>query len=127
MVNKIKKEKLVEIARSFSRKLNTGDYTTCDFFCSAKQEVPEEEARETSKQLFSFCKEEVEKDVLEYQTRALKGILTDTEKHVDMEKVKEVEKLEANHLEANKVDEVRAEIIEADIAENLPVINSIDL
>ena len=59
-MNKVKKEiKLVEIARSFSVKCNLGNYESCDFFCSQKMEVPENEAERTSAMLFEFCKEEV--------------------------------------------------------------------
>ena len=59
-------EKLVEIARSFAYKLNCGNYESRDFFCSQKVEVPENEAEETSKKLFHFCKLMVERDVKEY-------------------------------------------------------------
>ena len=61
-----KKEELIEIARSYSQKLNTGNYTTSDFFCSAKEEVPKSQAVKTSKRLFQFCKSEVEKSIAEY-------------------------------------------------------------
>ena len=57
---------LVEIARSFAYKLNCGNYESRDFFCSQKAEVPLEEAEETSKQLYHFCKTEVMKNVGEY-------------------------------------------------------------
>lgn len=63
-----KKEKKVEVVRSFSFKLNCGNYQTADFFCSQKAEVPEEEAEETSKQLHQFCKAEVMKSVNKYIT-----------------------------------------------------------
>jgi len=58
--------KLTEIARSFAYKLNIGNYQSADFFCSQKMEVPVEEAEETSKQLFHFCKSMVMKDVNNY-------------------------------------------------------------
>ena len=58
--------KLIEIARSFSYKLNLGNYQTANFFCSQKAEVPLEEAVKTSEELFKFCKEEVMKSVDEY-------------------------------------------------------------
>jgi len=60
------KQKMVEIARSFSYKLNLGNYQTCDFFCSQKAEVSEEKAIETSETLYNFCKSEVIKSVNEY-------------------------------------------------------------
>lgn len=61
-----KPEKLVEIARSFSFKLNAGNFESRDFFCSQKMEVPESEAEATSKKLFHFCRLMVERDVKEY-------------------------------------------------------------
>jgi tryptophanyl-tRNA synthetase len=57
---------LVEIARSFSYKLNLGNYQTADFFCSQKAEVPESKAEETSEALYEFCKREVMKSVNSY-------------------------------------------------------------
>ena len=33
----------IEVARSFSYKLNLGDYENADFFCSAKTEVDEKD------------------------------------------------------------------------------------
>jgi hypothetical protein len=62
-----KEQKLVEVARSFSYKLNLGNYQTADFFCSQKAEVLENEAEEKSKELFNFCKQEVGKSVEEYK------------------------------------------------------------
>ena len=53
----------IEIARSFSMKLNTGNYTSADFFCSAKKEVNQEEAEKTSETLYFFCRSEVVKSI----------------------------------------------------------------
>jgi hypothetical protein len=64
---KRKKPALVEIARSFSFKLNCGNYESRDFFCSEKAEVPEDEAEIKSEQLYQFCKGQVLKSVEEYQ------------------------------------------------------------
>ena len=67
MENKTDKDiKLIEIARSFSRKLNLGNYETVDFFCSQKIEVPESEAKEASSELYEFCKQEVEDSLFIY-------------------------------------------------------------
>jgi len=55
--------KLIEIARSFSFKLNLPNYQNADFFCSQKAEVEEKEAEKTSEKLHSFCKREVIKSV----------------------------------------------------------------
>lgn len=56
----------MEIVRSYSQKLNLGNYTTCDFFCSAKAEVDEKEVAAKSKELNEFCLNEVEKSIKEY-------------------------------------------------------------
>lgn len=66
-----KKIKLIEVCRSFGRKINLGGYETADFFESRKEEVPESEAEETSKRLIGFCKTTVEKEVDEYITSRL--------------------------------------------------------
>ena len=63
---KIMTQKLVEIARSFSYKHNLGNYQSCDFFCSEKAEVPEDEAEKKSEELYQFCKKEVIKSLNEY-------------------------------------------------------------
>lgn len=60
-------EKLTEIARSFTYKLNVGNYETRDFFCSQKLEIPLEKAEKASEELFEFCKAEVMKNVAEWQ------------------------------------------------------------
>lgn len=49
----------VEIARSFSYKLNAGNYESRDFFCSEKAECSIEDAAEVSAALFSFCRSQV--------------------------------------------------------------------
>lgn len=56
----------VEIARSFSYKLNTGNYESRDFFCSQKAECTIEDATEVSAALYQFCRSEVLKSVKEY-------------------------------------------------------------
>ena len=66
--------KLTEITRSFSYKLNLGNYQTADFFCSQKSEVPEDQAEEKSEALYQFCKEEVMKSVDEYRGEQLTKI-----------------------------------------------------
>jgi hypothetical protein len=57
----------VEIARSFSYKLNIpGAYESRDFFCSEKAECAIEDAPEVSAALFGFCRAEVLRSVGEY-------------------------------------------------------------
>lgn len=69
----------VEIARSFSFKLNVGNYETRDFFCSEKAEVDEEDAEKTSEKLYEFCKNEVMKSVNQFR-------LADAKKRADISK-----------------------------------------
>ena len=57
-------EKLIEVARSYSVKINTGNFENTDLFCSAKQEVPLKDADKTSQDLMEFCKSQVEADKL---------------------------------------------------------------
>ena len=56
---------MVEVTRSFSYKMNMGNYETRDFFCSQKKECPEPEAEATAKQLMDFCKKMVLRDIQE--------------------------------------------------------------
>ncbi len=61
-----KLQKRIEIARSFAFKLNAGNYQSADFFCSAKQEVPEDQANVLSEKLYRFCRSEVLKSIAEF-------------------------------------------------------------
>lgn len=99
---------LIEIARSYSRKYNLGNYESQDFFCSAKEEVPADEIKATSKRLFQFCKEEVEK--------SLDAIIdAKLDKAVDMgdnwKKSVGLETTTARHEREAKEDEIRIELI----------------
>ena len=58
---------LVEVARSFSFKLNVGNYESRDFFCSQKAECRAEDAEAKSDALHQFCKEQVLKAVAAYR------------------------------------------------------------
>jgi len=60
------RKKFVEVARSFSFKLNVGNFESRDFFCSQKAEVKEEQAEEISEKLYQFCKNGVMKSVNAY-------------------------------------------------------------
>ncbi len=66
-----KPSKLVEVARSFSYKLNAGNYESRDFFCSQKAECREDEAEEVSDRLYAFCKAQVLKSVAEAKKEKL--------------------------------------------------------
>lgn len=62
-----------EIARSFSFKLNLGNYQSADFFCSQKISCPIEQAEEVSKRLYDFCRSEVSRAVREFKEQ--KGMI----------------------------------------------------
>lgn len=53
----------VEVARSFSFKLNVGNYESRDFFCSQKAECKPEDAEEVARALHAFCKKMVMEEV----------------------------------------------------------------
>ena len=57
----------VEITRSFSYKMNVGNYESRDFFCSQKSYAKPEEAERVSEALYSFCKNEVMKSINQFR------------------------------------------------------------
>lgn len=57
----------VEIARSFSYKLNVGNFESRDFFMSQKAECAASDAPAISEALYQFCKSQVLKSVREYR------------------------------------------------------------
>ena len=59
-------ETMVEIARSFSYKLNVGNYESRDFFQSMKATCPLADASDISERLHEFCRLQVMKSVEEY-------------------------------------------------------------
>lgn len=56
-------EPTIEITRSYSQKVNLGNYETKDSFCSAKIECLLSEVEEKSKMLDIIVKEEVRKSI----------------------------------------------------------------
>lgn len=58
--------RMVEMASSFSFKLNIPGYQSADFFQSAKSECRDDEAEEVSEKLYQFCKARVLKAVNEF-------------------------------------------------------------
>lgn len=56
-----------EITRSWSYKLNMGNYESRDFFCSQKAECERKDAEAIAQSLHAFCKSQVMKAVREYQ------------------------------------------------------------
>jgi len=81
---KKKKQKMCEVVRAFSYKLNCGNYSTADFFCSQKVECPESEAEKKSKELYQFCKEQVIKSVAEYQRENQKKVVAEKTKPIKL-------------------------------------------
>jgi len=63
----------VEIARSFSFKVNRGNYESSDYFCSQKGECALEDAEDFSERLYQFCKAQVMKAVREDLQKQQKG------------------------------------------------------
>jgi hypothetical protein len=61
---------MTEIARSFTYKLNVGNYESRDFFCSQKSECTMEEAEAVADALHDFCKRQVMKAVAAYRAEA---------------------------------------------------------
>ena len=64
---KNKKEKIIEVCRSFSYKMSLPNYENRDFFASFKQEATESEAVEVSEKLLKLAQDEVEKSVNNYK------------------------------------------------------------
>ena len=62
----LKASRRVVITRSFSYKLNRGNYESADFFCSQRAECFEADAEETSRKVYAFCKGQVLRDVNEF-------------------------------------------------------------
>ena len=60
----------VEITRSYSYKLNVGNYESRDFFCAQKAECSLDEAEEVSERVHAFCKAQVMRAVRDYQQEA---------------------------------------------------------
>lgn len=98
-----KKLKLVEITRSFSYKLNMGNYQTADFFCSQKAETNQKDIEKTSELLFDFCRKEVEKSVKKYTEISLE----ETQEAWD-------EKKEQIYQEDSLLDDINKELLEVD-------------
>jgi hypothetical protein len=58
---------LVEVTRSFSYKLNAGNYESRDFFCSQKAECRADDADMVSERLYQFCKQQVMKAIAQWK------------------------------------------------------------
>jgi hypothetical protein len=60
----------VEITRSFTYKLNVGNYESRDFFCAQKAECSLDEAEAVAARIHAFCKAQVMIAVREYEAEA---------------------------------------------------------
>jgi len=102
-----KKQTLIEVARSFSRKINLGHYETADFFCSQKAEVLEKDAVKVSEELFRFCEEEVMKSVGEYGLKHLPE--PEPPKTAKQNYIETIKEAPARHAEEIEVEAVQGE------------------
>lgn len=59
----------VEVVRSFSFKLNLGNYQSADFFCSQKAACHADMAEEVSRDLYEFCVDQVQSAIKDFQER----------------------------------------------------------
>ena len=100
-------KQLVEIARSFSFKMNLGNFENIDFFCSQKAEVPIEEAEQKSEELYLFCKREVAKSISTYLKEHKKPTLA--EKFTNAELMAETEEFQKKYETDTKLEEIRQE------------------
>ena len=122
---KAKKEKTkviptVEICRSFSKKLNLGNFSNADFFCSAKMEVSDLEMVEMSEKLFKFVQDEVEKSERNYQLENMPvKELTNKEK-IEAQQIKTEEANAELGAEAEKENEnIKEAEVEAEVLNEL--------
>lgn len=58
---------LVKVTRSFSFKMNLGNYQSVDFFCSQTVECKDVDAEAKSAQVVAFCKAQVQKDIADFK------------------------------------------------------------
>lgn len=61
-----------EVTRSFSMKLNLGNYESADFFCSEKVECAPEDAEAASEAVYNFCRKQVMKSINEFQVEKVR-------------------------------------------------------
>lgn len=57
----------VRVTRSFSYKLNLGNYQSADFFCSQSAECAPDDTEEVSSDLDDFCTEQVRASIRNFQ------------------------------------------------------------
>jgi len=67
-------EGTVSITRSFSYKLNLGDYQSADFFCSQRAECAPDMVDEVSSDLDQWCQDEVAEAIKQFKARRAQKI-----------------------------------------------------
>jgi hypothetical protein len=72
--------RLIGITRSFSYKLNLGDYQSADFFCSQRAECSPDMAQEVSRDLDQFCQDEVREAILQFKRNRAEKISAQKER-----------------------------------------------
>lgn len=65
--NRAEPSGLVRITRSFSFKLNLGQYQSADFFCSQSVQCKAEDAEAKSLAVIAFCKAQTQKDIAAFK------------------------------------------------------------
>ena len=60
---------MISITRSFSMKMNLGNYESADFFASQRAECPAALAAEVSRDLDQFCMDEVAESIRVFKDR----------------------------------------------------------
>ena len=93
-------DKKIEITRSYSQKVNIGNYQTLDFFMSASAEVVEDEVAEKSQELNELCRNEVRKSIEEYLNKP---------KVNREELMAEGEKFQKNYNQVSTQEEIKVE------------------
>jgi hypothetical protein len=71
-VKPISKSKTVEITKSFSFKLNLGNYQSADFFVSQKAQCDDDEKDVVGADLYDWCYEQVMAEVRDLQNKQAK-------------------------------------------------------
>ena len=71
----------MEIARSYSFRLNIGNFQGIDVFCSAKKEATDLEADKVADDLYKFCRGKVDKDIKELK-KVFKSDVTQAEQSI---------------------------------------------
>ena len=74
-----------EITRSFSYKLNVGNYESRDFFCSQKSYAKTGDEERVSEALYSFCKNEVIKSINQFRKADMKKIKDSAKESVELD------------------------------------------